>query len=288
MKKSVPQNISERSKIIAYLKSEYRINPEVDRFDSLFKKNLIDAHESLNPDSLINSRLRIAEYKPLHLLFIQYRNEYEYKDQKDEECFGISLIENTSSNKFYLDNISSKACYLTEDFCKTIWRENKIGGKEVEKNLTKDEIEAYNSIKSTRIFEESDFPRKRNNAIGNYFNDAYRFKLPSNQTVNDLYKFYDNGDDTALSFPYGLYKYFATQLKKWKHSQNNTAERIYLKDQINLLLLQNEDITANGQGKHYLWVYGYKDRMVVSSLNITGNATSGFTYFTDGYGVCFF
>ena len=119
--KPVPKTDSERSKIIEYLKSEYRIKPDPNRFDSNYTRSLIENHKSLEVDSLINSNLHIVNYKPLNLSFIKYYNGYYYKDAREDSdmhnFFTINLIMDNSSGKIYLDWINDKAGWLIEPFC---------------------------------------------------------------------------------------------------------------------------------------------------------------------------
>jgi hypothetical protein len=290
MKKNAPQNTDERSQIIAYLKSEYKIDPQVNRFDTLFRQSLIDSHISLDPDSLINSNLTIVEYKPLHLNFIKYMNWYSYKGDTTEECFNINLIEDENTGKFYLNSIDANACSYDDLFIyRTSSVSNKIDTGE-QKKLTKEDISAFESIKSFRGYEDNEIkPVFNREGIANYFNDAFRYRLPTKETINNLFSFYDtsicHNSDPKIIYPEGLFKYFASELGKIKNDQYKPYnQKVYLKEQINLLLLKGMEYDSTN---NHLWIYEEAHGLRARTLNIRGDSTSGFTYFTDEYRVYF-
>jgi hypothetical protein len=97
-KATIPQQ--ERQALINYLKTEYKVDPQIKRFDSIYIQNLIAGKKSLDPDSLINSKIRIYSYKPLDLDFIEYYNQYDYRDKSDSDCYSIHLIRDNKAGKY--------------------------------------------------------------------------------------------------------------------------------------------------------------------------------------------
>jgi hypothetical protein len=277
--------------IIEYLKKEYKVLPQVSRFDSLYIDELHEKKISLEIDSLINYRLKIFRFKSLPIQLIEYDNRFEYKDRGREDFFSISLIRNTSTGKIYLDFINPDAGIIVEDYCAYSWLRRPISEEDT-KQLSFQDLKSFNSINASAIFGEYDVrPKPQKRGLEAFLNDEFRFVKPGKMQLDSLFKFYDESEnnrwDTLLTVPGDLFKYLTWQANNIRN-QNNYGNKnrylSYLKEQVSLAVLK----TANADStSRFIWVYKNNRRLKIRDILINGTSRSGFTYFINEKMLCF-
>jgi hypothetical protein len=279
-----------RKEIIEFLKKEYRVLPQIGRFDTLYIAELKKKGTSLEIDSLINSRLTISKSRSLHIELIDYDNYFEYKDRHREDFFSVSLLRNTSTGKIYLDYINPDAGIIREGYCFHGWLADAISKKD-DTLLTHADIQSYNSINSKVMFGESDtklhFQRR---GLESFLNDQFKFNRPSYALLDSLFNFYDSINwqrDPLIKTSTDLFEYLTRRANaiKGKDNYGNEARYLYyLKTQISLLVLKtlNRDSTSR-----FLWIYNKNEALRTRELFINGTNKSGFTYFITEKILCF-
>ena len=283
-------NSGDRKDIIEFLKKEYKVFPEVDRFDSIYLAELRVKKINLEIDSLINSKLRTYRHKSLPIELIDYDNHFGYKDRVREDFFSISLVRNTNSGKIYLDFIDPDAGMIKEDYCAYSWIKA-ISEKDI-RELSVADLKLFNSIDNSRMFGEYETRFKaQRRGLEAFLNDEFRFVRPSKMQLDSLFKFYDesanNSLDTLVNNPEDLLRYLAWQaniIKGQNNYGNESSNLAYLKDQICLLMLRgsNSDSTSS-----VLWLYKSNRRLRTRDLLINGTSKSGFNYFIKEEVLCF-
>jgi hypothetical protein len=287
-KNSIPKEAN--LNLIDYLKEEYKVDPQIKRFDSIYIKDLLAEKKSLDIDSLINSKIRLYSYKSLDLEFIEYYNRYSYQDRTDSDCYSIHLIRDNKTGKYYQDFIKDDACIMSEDYCMWSNMDNKIS-EEIIGEITKEDIKAYNSITSSRTYGENETHiANKKNGIQSYLNSVFKFSLPSKIQLDSLFNSYDKfyiRNDTLLNSPNDLYSYLRVQAERI-HSEPNYGsldkQLEFLKGQINLLLLQKNRDSNN---KLLFWIYKNGSHLRVRMLKISGNKRSTYSYCINEYETCF-
>jgi hypothetical protein len=288
-KTTIPQD---RLALINYLKTEYNVDPQIKRFESIYIKELIAGGKSLHIDSLINWKIRVYSCKPLDLDFIEYSNRYYYLDRSGRDCYSIHLIRDNKTGKYYKDFIKEDACLIYEDYCSWSSMKNEISKTDWDRDISDEDIKAYNSIHSDRMYGKNE-THFGNNKIGiqSYLNSVFKFSRPTKLQLDSLFYNYDkytnDGTDTLLNSPSELYSFLRIQAAKIRSEPDNgdlNKQLEFLKGQINLLLLQ---IDQSLSGNSFFWIYKLGPHLRVRQLHITGNKKSSYSYYINEYQTCF-
>jgi uncharacterized protein YqgQ len=283
---------SKRSKIINYLKKEFHINIDTSEINSFYKKELLEKRQSLELDSLINSKIFIDEYKPLQLSFIRYYNYFHIPDTTRENIFDIYLIEDNITGNFYLDYINPDAGMIIEDVCAYSSVNAPVKPSDFKNSISPENIDAYNRINSSRYFGESELEfQNKKSGIQSYLNAAFRFTKPTKELLDSLFLFSDRHlhfkRDILMEDPKELYDFLRRQAARIrKEPDYNSREKslAYLKDQISLLLLQ----TSHSESENvFTWIFTSDHRLRIRRLLISGNKIASFSYFINEYDLCF-
>lgn len=280
------------SKIIEFLKERFHVYPDTVKMDSNYKKYLVDKHQNFQVDSLIMSRLSIEEYRPLNLNFITFDNYFGIIDTTHENNFSVNFIEDKNAGKFYIDFINVNTGIVIEDYCMWSSINNHISLKDASDSISKDNIDAYNSINSFRRYgqHERHFEVKK---IGmqEYLNEAFKFTKPNKTALDSCFLHYDKSlyyvSDTFLKVRNELYDFLRTQAMRIRSQPDyvtSAASLVFLKEQVNLLLLQTNK-TPNAD--FFYWIYKNNSRLRIRRLATSGNSTSSYSYSIDEYSICF-
>jgi hypothetical protein len=287
---AIPQQ--ERLALIHYLKTEYKVDPQIKRFDSIYVQNLIAGKKSLDPDSLINSKIRVYSYKQLDLDFIEYYNQYDYQDRSDSDCYSIHLIRDNKTGIYYKDFIKDDACMIYEDYCSWSSMKNVISRSDLKSDISDEDIKAYNSIQSNRMYGQNETHFGINKTgVQSYLNSVFKFSRPTKVQLDSLFYNYDKyinyGIDTLLNSPRELYTFLRIQAAKIRSEPNygQLNKRLeLLKSQVNLLLLQTGQ-SSNDKG--IFWIYKMGPHLRVRRLQISGTPKSSYSYYIHEYQACF-
>jgi len=279
--------------VIEYLKKEFRVHPDIDRLDSFYREKLSMEKKSLEIDSLIKYNLWEHYYAPLNLNFVEYNNNFDYKNRNDSDCYSIYFLQDKNTGKYYPDFINNYACWIIEDFCSFSWMANKLNSREMP-GISSVDLANYNAITINRRFRKGETrPEQPRKAIESYLNDIYRFSRPLKKQLDSLFYFYDlslyNRRDTLINMSNDLFEFMTqqvNQIKSYQYQDHENAALIYLKEEISLLLLKGQE-AKNAMDNLYYWVYKYGHRLRVRSLLTTGNTNSGFFYSITENELCF-
>lgn len=288
----VKENTSNRSEIINYLKYEFHITVDTSKIDSNYRKNRLLNYHSLEIDSLINSNLYIVNYEPLNLSFIRFYNYFGIHDTTRKNIFNVYLVEDNTTRNFYIDFIDNDAGMVIEPVCAYSFIRTPIKSSDSKNYISPDNIDAYNSINSSRMYGESEFEFKnKKSGIQSYLNAAFRYNKPTKKILDSLFFFYDHHlyskNDLLIADPKELYNFLriqAARIRKEPDYGSREKSLVYLKDQISLLLLQANN-TENE--RLFIWVYTSNSHLRVRRLLISGNKVSTFSYFINEYELCF-
>jgi hypothetical protein len=295
--KNSNSNISQKkennnSKIINYLKRNFHIEVDTSKMGIYYKKDLLERGISLDVDSLIGSRIVINQYKPLNLNFISYDNYFGIDDTSRENHFSVNLIEDLNTGLFYTDFINDKAGMITEDYCAWSSRQNKISRSDFKSDVSDEDIKAYNSINSNRLYGQNEtyFTNKKK-GIEQYLNSAFRLSRPTKLQLDSLFYNYDKilyyRRDTLLSSSNDLFGFLRIQAAKMRARPDygDLNKRLeLLKSQINLLLLQTGEHSSENL---LFWIYKNDWRLRVRKLKISGNKRSTYFYNINETDICF-
>ena len=285
-------NTNSYANIIKYLKANFHIEIDTSKIEVNYRKHLLETAKSLETDSLIGSRIFINEYKPLNLSFIYYDNYFGISDTSSENHFSVNLIEDRNTGTFYIDYINDKAGIINEDYCMWSYMQNLISKGEAKNVISDENIKAYNSINSSRVFGENEIRfGKKKMGIQSYLNSVNRFSRPTKLELDSLFYNYDRllcyRRDTLLGSINELYSFLRVQAVKIRSENNygNLSQRLeLLKSQINFILLQAPQ-TPNDN--IFIWIYKSDSRLRVRRFQISGSKKSTYSYYIDEYQTCF-
>jgi hypothetical protein len=280
-----------KTKIISYLKQNFHVSVDTSKMGFYYKQALREQNLSLELDSLMSAKIFIREYRPLNLRFITYDNYFGISDTSREDHFSVNLIEDQNNGTFYIDYVNDKAGMITEDFCEWTYRVDKISGSDISSDISNEDIEAYNSIHSNRIYQHETGFANRKTGIQSYLNSVFRFFRPTKTQLDSLFysydKFFYHRKDTVLKSPNDLYGFLRVQAARMRSEPDyGSLERQlgFLKDQVDILLLQVEQPSNEDS---YLWIYKESPRLRVRKLQISGNKKSTYSYSLVEYQACF-
>jgi hypothetical protein len=168
---------------------------------------------------------------------------------------------------------------------------NEISRSDWERNISDEDIKAYNSIHSDRMYGKNE-THFGNNKIGiqSYLNSGFKFSRPTKLQLDSLFYNYDKyinaGMDTLLNSPSELYSFLRIQAAKIRSGFDSGQDKRLelLKGQVNLLLLQ---IDQSLSGNSFFWIYKMGPHLRVRQLQISGNQKSSYSYYINEYQACF-
>jgi len=280
------QITNDRQILVNYLKNDFKISPDPKEFDSLYLAQLKKEGKSLQVDSLISSHLTIARYEQFDLDFVNYYPRYYYKNNNTVDRFSINFIRNYKTGRIYFDFVDWTAGYIFADYCGYFGIDMTQA-----KGISKKDIKAYASIKSSRRFEQwESYPVEKRLGIESFLNEEFRFKRIGKQELDRLFSFYDSKvydrlySDTLMTGPDDLIDYLTSQSNNIKSRYHTTEDLVYLKDQINLLIARNSKCDS----VNYLqWIHKNNQRLHERMISIKGSEKSFFKYTVDEKTLCF-
>lgn len=269
--------------ILNYLRANYKIDPDVNRLGKQFKD------DKTKVDSIMFSNLKVVEYKPLNLRFINYQTIYPYIKHEDNDAYQVDLIQNISNSHYYHD----RTFQLYKRGSCVIPLPDSCNFQQIppfyQLMLTSSEINNFMAVdipgKLFYFWDLLDVSEAE--GIEQVLNTEFRFKEIEEKSLYSLFSFYDSisgyQDYKLIALPVGLYKFYSFSYEeRMKEGYNSTKENAYLKEKIQELILKsfyNRDIvTLNSIIKSYIWIYANGRTLFVRQVARLGNNTMGFKY----------
>ena len=278
--------VNDRQSLISYLKSEFKILPAQAEFDSLYLIQLKKSNISLHTDSLISSCLLVSRNNQFNIDLVEFSPDYDYQDSIRKLGYSINLIRNNITGKIYLDYIDWHSRYFSGDFC--FYVQIQVSPKI---DIPQDQFVTYSSIKTNRRFaKNATYPSKIKQGIVEYLNEEFRFEKIEKDQLDSLFKFYDGfhypylKSASVISDPKDLIRYLSAQAKNIRKRYHTEDDLIYLKDQIDLLIIRSQNCDNK---MHFQWIYELDNQLFERMVTISGNEESFFEYKMEEKIYCF-
>jgi hypothetical protein len=181
---------------------------------------------------------------------------------------------------------------IYEDYCNWSTVKNVISRSEQKSVISDEDIKAYNSIISNRVYGQNETHFGNNKTgIQSYLNSVFKFARPAKLQLDSLFYSYDKyiyyGIDTLLNSPNELYAFLRIQATEIRAQPNygHLNQRLeLLKGQVNLLLLQT---SQHSNDNVIFWIYKMGSHLRVRRLQISGTPKSSYSYYINEYQTCF-